>query len=65
MVPRANWKGYRCIGHRSRLWADRHFGGRRAWFVCSVRADGRYCGRRVRLILLALCRATSVAPALN
>jgi len=33
-------------------WADCHFGGRRAWFVCSVRANGRYCGRRVAVLYL-------------
>ena len=28
-------------------WTNCHLGGRRPWFVCSVRANGRYCGRRV------------------
>jgi hypothetical protein len=31
-------------------WTNCHFGGRRPWFVCSVRANGRYCGRRVAVL---------------
>jgi hypothetical protein len=27
-------------------WTPCHFGGRRPWFCCSMRANGRYCGRR-------------------
>ena len=30
-----------------------HLGGRRPWFICSVRANGRYCGRRVAVLYLA------------
>jgi hypothetical protein len=33
-------------------WTNCHFGGRRPWFVCSVRTNGRYCGRRVALLYL-------------
>jgi len=29
------------------VWTPCRFGGRRPWFICSVYADGRYCGRRV------------------
>ena len=41
----ADWKDVRQrvpIG-----WTSCHLGGRRAWFICAVYADGRYCGRRV------------------
>jgi hypothetical protein len=31
-------------------WTNCHFGGRRPWFVCSVHASGRYCGRRVAVL---------------
>jgi hypothetical protein len=31
-------------------WTDCHFGGRRPWFVCSVRASNRHCGRRVAVL---------------
>jgi hypothetical protein len=31
-------------------WTNCHFGGRRPWFVCSARANGRYCGRRVAVL---------------
>jgi len=31
-------------------WTACHLGGERAWFVCSVYADGRYCGRRAALL---------------
>ena len=31
-------------------WTDCHFGGCRPWFCCSVRANGRYCGRRPRFM---------------
>jgi hypothetical protein len=33
-------------------WTNCHFGGRRPWFVCSVRTNGRYCGRRVAVLYL-------------
>lgn len=29
------------------VWTPCRFGGRRPWFICSVSANGRYCGRRV------------------
>jgi hypothetical protein len=31
-------------------WTDCHFDGRRPWFCCSVRTNGRYCGRRVAVL---------------
>jgi hypothetical protein len=31
-------------------WTDCHLGGCRPWFRCSVRANGRYCGRRVAVL---------------
>ena len=34
-------------------WTNCHFGGRRPWFVCSVRANDRYCGRRVAVLYAA------------
>lgn len=34
-------------------WTPCHFGGTRPWFVCSVWANGRYCGRRVGVLYLA------------
>jgi hypothetical protein len=34
-------------------WTDCHFGGRRPWFICDVRANRRYCGRRVAVLYLA------------
>jgi hypothetical protein len=33
-------------------WTACHFGGRRPWFICSARVDGRYCGRRVAVLYL-------------
>jgi hypothetical protein len=33
-------------------WTNCYFGGRRPWFVCSGRTNGRYCGRRVALLYL-------------
>ena len=33
-------------------WTNCHFGGRRPWFVCSVRANDRYCGRHVAVLYL-------------
>jgi hypothetical protein len=32
------------------IWTSCHFGGHRAWFVCSVYSGGRYCGRRVAVL---------------
>ena len=29
------------------IWTPCRFGGERAWFICDVSTDGRYCGRRV------------------
>jgi hypothetical protein len=34
-------------------WAPCHLGGRRPWFICSVRMNGQYCGRRVALLYAA------------
>jgi hypothetical protein len=31
-------------------WTGCHFGGRRAWFRCTVYFNARYCGRRVALL---------------
>jgi hypothetical protein len=31
-------------------WSPCHFGGRRPWFRCVVKSNGRYCGRRVALL---------------
>jgi GAF domain-containing protein len=43
-----NWKS---IEQRVPItWTDCHFGGRRPWFCCSARANGRYCGRRVAVL---------------
>ena len=30
-----------------------NFGGRRPWFICSVRSNTQYCGRRVAVLYLA------------
>ena len=35
------------------VWTACPFGGRRPWFLCSVSANGRYCGRRVALLYAA------------
>jgi len=46
----AEWKP---IEHRVPItWTTCHFGGQRPWFVCSVRANGQYCGRRVAVLYL-------------
>jgi hypothetical protein len=34
-------------------WTPCHLGGRRPWFICSVRANGQYCGRRVAVLYAA------------
>ena len=34
-------------------WTNCHLGGRRPWFVCPVRANGQYCGRRVAVLYAA------------
>jgi hypothetical protein len=34
-------------------WTNCRFGGRRPWFVCSVRANGQHCGRRVAVLYAA------------
>ena len=34
-------------------WTNCHLGGCRPWFVCSVSANGRYCGRRVAVLYAA------------
>ena len=44
----SNWKS---IQQRVPItWTDCHFGGRRPWFCCAVRANGRFCGRRVAVL---------------
>ena len=44
-------------------WTRCHLGGRRPWFVCSVRTNGRYCGRRLAVLYAAgelfACRCCS------
>jgi hypothetical protein len=45
--------GWKSIEQRAPItWTNCHFGGRRPWFVCSVRANGRYCGHRVAVLYL-------------
>ena len=34
-------------------WTNCHFGGRRPWFTCCARVNGRYCGRRVAVLYAA------------
>jgi hypothetical protein len=34
-------------------WTPCHFGGKRSWFICSVRSNTQYCGRRVAVLYLA------------
>src|SRR5690348_11833272 len=34
-------------------WTPCALGGRRPWFICSVHANGRYCGRRVAILYAA------------
>ena len=34
-------------------WTNCNFGGRRPWFICSVRSNTQYCGRRVAVLYLA------------
>jgi hypothetical protein len=46
--------GWKSIEQRVPItWTNCHFGGRRPWFICSVRSNGRYCGRRVAVLYLA------------
>ena len=57
----AEWKP---IEQRVQItWTSCHFGGRRPWFICSARANGRYCGRRVAVLYAAgelfACRCCS------
>jgi hypothetical protein len=45
--------GWKSIEQRVPItWTNCHFGGRRPWFVCSVRVDGKHCGRRVAVLYL-------------
>jgi hypothetical protein len=47
--------GWKSIEQRVPItWTHCHFGGRRPWFICSVRTNGRYCGRRVMLLWVSL-----------
>jgi hypothetical protein len=34
-------------------WTACHFGGRRPWFICAARVNGRNCGRRVAVLYFA------------
>jgi hypothetical protein len=34
-------------------WTPCHLGGRRPWFICSVRTNGQQCGRRVAVLYAA------------
>src|ERR1700722_1964530 len=38
-----------------------HFGDRRPWFVCSGRANGRHCGRRVGVVRVAAKHSTRIS----
>jgi hypothetical protein len=35
------------------VWTNCHFCGRRPWFTCCARVNGRYCGRRVAVLYAA------------
>jgi hypothetical protein len=46
--------GWKSIEQRIPItWTPCHLGGRRPWFICSIRPNGRYCGRRVAVLYLA------------
>jgi hypothetical protein len=46
--------GWKPVEQRVPLtWTNCQLGGRRPWFICSVRANGGYCGRRVAVLYLA------------
>jgi hypothetical protein len=47
----SEWKS--CAQRVPITWTACHLGGQRPWFVCSVYADGRYCGRRAALLYAA------------
>jgi hypothetical protein len=34
-------------------WTACHFGGKRPWFICAARVNGKHCGRRVAVLYLA------------
>ena len=49
----ASWRATKWKSIQQRVpitWTDCHFGGRRPWFCCAVRANGRFCGRRVAVL---------------
>jgi hypothetical protein len=44
--------GWKFIEQRVPItWTPCHLGGRRPWFICSVRTNGQYCGRRVAVCM--------------
>ena len=46
--------GWKSIEQRVPItWTPCHLGGRRPWFICSVRTNGQYCGRRVAVLYAA------------
>ena len=46
--------GWKSIEQRVPItWTLCHLGGRRPWFICSVRSNTQYCGRRVAVLYLA------------
>jgi hypothetical protein len=46
-------RGGRCRGAQLPVpWTNCHLGGRRPWFICSVRTNGQHCGRRVAVLYL-------------
>jgi hypothetical protein len=46
--------GWKFIEQRVPItWTPCHLGGRRPWFICSVRTNGQYCGRRVAVLYAA------------
>ena len=45
--------GWKSIEQRVPIaWTLCHLGGRRPWFICSVRSNTQYCGRRVAVLCL-------------
>jgi hypothetical protein len=56
--------GWKPIEQRAPItWSPCNFGGRRPWFICSARTNGKYCGRHVAVLYLAgelfACRCCS------
>src|SRR4029453_12481328 len=51
-IPRPNSVWYKARGPLhwvggERIWSPCRFDGERPWFVCSVRSNGVFCGRKV------------------